>query len=153
VKESWELSTKLEFDGFDDIVANGGHPEGEGTNQPLSEVVEDGESESKSRMESKPPAFGEYKVEGAQSRFASCRIVLTGCHSLNLKLPFFVVYVACRRSPTFSPATLRKFRNPRFLRIDHEIVAGNNEKWTAGRAELPADSSSLDISAAGTGVA
>jgi len=71
VKEYWEPSTKLEFDGFDGVVADGGRPEGKGTNQPLSEEVdeggkgeegvEDGESESKSRMESKPPAFGEYK--------------------------------------------------------------------------------------------
>ena len=63
--------TKLEFDGLDDIVTDGGRPEGKGTNQlPPEEVgeegkgeegVEDGESESKSRMESKLPAFGEYK--------------------------------------------------------------------------------------------
>ena len=55
--------TKLEFDGLDDIVTDGGRPEGKGTNQlPPEEVgeegkgeegVEDGESESKSRMESK----------------------------------------------------------------------------------------------------
>ena len=70
-----------------------------------------------------------------------------------LEAIIFVAFVACRRSPTFSPATLRKFRNPRLLRLDHEIVAGNNEKWAAGRAESPAGSSSLDVSATGTGVA
>ena len=81
-------------------MANGGHPEGKGTNQPPleevgeegkgEEVVGDGESESKSKMESKQPAFGEYKWKwkSAQSQFTSCRIVLTGCHSLNLKLLF-----------------------------------------------------------------
>jgi len=52
-------------------VADGGHPEGKDTNQPPpkeadedrkgEEVAEDGESESKPRMESKPPAFGKYK--------------------------------------------------------------------------------------------
>ena len=72
---------------------------------------------------------------------------------LQLETTIFIAYVACRRSPTFSPVTLRKFRNPRLLRIDHEIVAGNNEKWAAGRVESPAGSSSLDVSAAGTGVA
>ena len=63
--------TKLEFDGLDDIVTDGERPGGKGTNQlPPEEVgeegkgeegVEDGESESKSRMESKPLVFGEYE--------------------------------------------------------------------------------------------
>jgi len=62
VKESWKPSTKLEFDGFDDMVTDGGQPEGKVTNQPpqekvsedgkRGEVVEDGESESKPRKES-----------------------------------------------------------------------------------------------------
>jgi len=71
VKEPREPSTKLGFDGFNDIVADGGHPEGKGTNQPPpeevgedgkgEEVVEDVESESKPRMKFKPSAFGEYE--------------------------------------------------------------------------------------------
>ena len=71
MKESREPSTKLELDGFNGIMADGGHPERKGTNQPLSdevdedgkgeEGVEDEESESKSRMESKPLVFGEYE--------------------------------------------------------------------------------------------
>jgi len=54
-----------------DIVADGGHPEGKGTTQPPPEEVDEGgkggegveggESESKSRMESKPQALGKYE--------------------------------------------------------------------------------------------
>jgi len=61
VKEFGELSTKLEFDGSDDIVTDGGQPEGKVTNRsPPGEAdeggredVEDGKSESKPMMETK----------------------------------------------------------------------------------------------------
>ena len=80
MKESWEPSTKLQFDGFDDMVTDGGQPEGKVTNQPPQEevsedgkgeeVVEDGESESKPRKE---------------SNFGS--LVAPGCYSLRLETP------------------------------------------------------------------
>ena len=79
MKESWEPSTKLEFDGFDDMVTDGGQPGGKGTNQPPQEevsedgkgeeVMEDGESESKPRKE---------------SNFGSL-LVAPGCYSLRLE--------------------------------------------------------------------
>jgi len=71
VKEFAELSTKLRFYGFDDTVTDGKQPEGKGTDQSppeeadeggrRKENVEDGESESKSRMETRPPAVDEYQ--------------------------------------------------------------------------------------------
>ena len=68
MKEFEELSTKLEFDGFDDTVTDG-QSEGRVTNRSLPEEadeggrgeedVEDRKSESKPRMETKPLAADE----------------------------------------------------------------------------------------------
>ena len=70
MKEFGELSTKLEFYGFDDMVTDGGQPKGKVANQSPLEVdeggrgedgVEDEGLESKPRMETKPPAVAEYQ--------------------------------------------------------------------------------------------
>jgi len=71
MKEFEELSTKLEFDEFDDTVADGGQSEGKVTNRsPPEEAdaggrgeedVEDGEPKSKPRKETKLPVFDEYQ--------------------------------------------------------------------------------------------
>ena len=69
--EFGEPSAKLGFGWFDDMVTDGGQPEGKEICQLPpeevcedrrgEEVVEDGESESKSREETKPPAVDEYR--------------------------------------------------------------------------------------------
>jgi len=107
VKESGEPSTKLEFDGLDDILADGGHPGGKGTCQlPPEEVgedgkgeegVEDGEAESKSRMESKPPAFGEYNENGR----CATTVHFLSHHTDQMPQPqlettVFVAFIDCR---------------------------------------------------------
>ena len=66
-----EPPTKPEFDGFDDTVSDGGQSEGKVTNRsPPEEAdeggrgeedVEDGKSESKPRMETKPLAVDKYQ--------------------------------------------------------------------------------------------
>ena len=71
MKEFGESSTKLKFGWFDDMATDGGQPEGKGIGQLPpeevcedrrgEEVVEDGESESKSGKETKPPVADEYQ--------------------------------------------------------------------------------------------
>jgi len=71
VKEFGEHSTKLEFDEFDDMAAEGGKSEDKGTDQPTGEGVygggedegglEDEEPPSKLEKKTKPPTVDEYQ--------------------------------------------------------------------------------------------
>ena len=59
VKEFEEPSTKLGFNGFDDVATDGGHPE----NQPPPEEVDErkrGRGRRRWGMETNPPAVDEY---------------------------------------------------------------------------------------------
>ena len=71
VKEFGEPSTKLEFDEFDDVAADGGHLERKDSDKPPAEGVdesgkdkdgvEDKVSESKLMKKTKPPTVDEYQ--------------------------------------------------------------------------------------------